>query len=113
MWAFDQASRLRLANGDLCMTAAAAALDTAGKLFAAGQRPAHGQRACDGGLVLQPCGADVRQTFSMLSQSGARPSSGNDCQWLPNSMKSWGIPRNPRRAELISAQAQSLGCTQL
>jgi len=35
MWAFDQASRLRLANSDLCMTAAAAAApDTAGKLFA-------------------------------------------------------------------------------
>lgn len=74
MWAFDQASRLRLVNSDLCMTAAAPA--AADKLFA-GQRPARDRGAAeDDAVVLQPCHGDVRQTFSMLSQSGASPSSG-------------------------------------
>ena len=72
MWAFDQASRLRQVDSDLCMTAAAPVAD---KLFA-GQRPSLSGAATDGDVVLQPCGNDVRQTFSMLSQSGASPSTG-------------------------------------
>ena len=74
MWSFDQASRLRLANSDVCMTAAAPA---ANKLFA-GQRGARDGAGGDGDVVLQPCDGDVRQTFSMLSQSGASPSPGAD-----------------------------------
>ena len=82
MWAFDQASRLRLADSDLCMTAAAPAA-AAGKLFASQQPAVHAGRGGDADVLLQPCGGDARQTFSMLSQSGPSPSSGASAQTQP------------------------------
>ena len=83
MWAFDQASRLRLASSELCMTATA--IGTAEKLFAGQRLAVHGPDASDSNLVLQPCGDDVRQTFSMLSQSGPSPSPGAYRYWLTES----------------------------
>ena len=78
LWAFDQASRLRLAHSDLCMTAAVA--PAAGKLFAAQPVVGDGRGAADADVQLRRCGGDVRQTFSMLSQSGASPSPGASAQ---------------------------------